>query len=270
MSKQTAIDLVNAFAADNGPSVFPKIDRAALAAGLIDRINDPNTINQRGTPFCGPANLTRAVALANPDVYAQAAIDLYTKGVARFNGLEVRAGRELKQSPPLGNANAADWIMLASIRDSDNWFLSPAGWFGLSLAGITLPGTMESWFRSAGYQTIISKTYLALKPVPMVLAVEAHEASQYAKPGSGYKVVLFIDSNLLDADSQDNLFSVYPDHWVALTTPIADNGDIIGYDAPISFKVFSWGREMPVPVDPSHPLTKRSFLTRYYGYIAAK
>ena len=266
MSKQAAIGLVNQFASQSSQGVWPQIDRNALAAGLIARINDPNLINQMGTPLCGPASLVRAIDDNTPIIYAQAAIDLYTRGTARIGNLDVRPGSELKQSAPQGNTNPADWIMLASIRDSNNWFLSPAGLFGSNLAGMTLPQTMESWFSNAGYTQIINITYFAAKPIYSVLAMEMHRSSYLFS--QGYKVVLFIDSDVLDPDCQGDLVSMYPDHWVALTSTITDGG-IINYDAPISFKIYSWGRQMSVPVDPRRPLSKRDFIGKYYGFIAA-
>jgi len=266
MSKQTAIAFVNRFKSQTGPSVWPNVSRAALAEGLIQRINSPNTINQQGTPLCGPASFVRAIASDNPDGYAQAAIDVYTLGAAKIGSLDIRPGTELKQSAPQGGTDPADWIMLGSVRDANNWFFSPAGWFGISLAGITRAATMEQWFRDAGYTRIINITYYFLKPIPTVLAIEAHRASNYWV--SGYKVVLLIDSNMLNSDCQDDLVSMYPDHWVALNSAIRDGG-LINYDAPVSFSVYSWGRSVSVPVNPGKPLLKRDFLHKYYGFIAA-
>jgi hypothetical protein len=267
MSKQTAIALVNQFQSQPGGGQYPKINRAALADGLVARINDPNLIDQRGTPLCGPSSLVRAVALDNPDAYAQAAIDLFTRGSARIGNMNVRPGKELRESAPEGNTNPADWILIASIRDSDNWFFSTAGWFSSTIAGITRPGTMESWFRDAGYTDIINLTYLFAKPIPSVLAMELQRASRLFQ--SGYKVVLFIDADVLAANTQDDIFSMHPDHWVALTSTIVDGG-IINYEAPVSFSIYTWGRTMSVPVDANRSLSKRAFLHKYYGFIAAR
>jgi hypothetical protein len=266
MAKQDAINLVQQFAAQPGVSVWPQINRARLAAGLIERIQDPNKIHQRGTPLCGPASLVRALASDDPTAYARAAIDLYTHGTARIRALNVRAGNELKRAAPEGNADPADWILLASVRDSDNWFFSPAGWFGSNLAGITRPGTMESWLRDAGYTDIVNITYLVAKPIPSVLAAEAYRASNLFR--EGYKVLLFIDADMLEESTQDDAVSMYPDHWVALNSAITDGG-IVNYDAPVSFSIYTWGRELSVPLNAAKPLSKRDFLGKYYGFIAA-
>lgn len=265
MSKDSAIAKIQQFDSQGDAGVWPHVNRKDLVAGLIDRLNNPNNIFQAGTPLCGPSSFIRQVVIDNPDAYAQAAIDLYRRGQARIGSLDIKADNELRRSAIRGGTNPADWIMIASIRDSDNWFLSPAGWLP-NTAGITRPATMESWFRNAGYSQIVNITYLAAKPITSVLAAEAKRASRLFS--KGYKVVLFIDSDMLDADSQDDAVSMYPDHWVALTSPISDAG-IVNYQGPVSFTIYSWGRQMSVPVDSARPLSKRHFLHKYYGFIAA-
>src|SRR5262249_45513943 len=135
-----------------------------------------------------------------------------------------------------------------------------------NIAGITRPGTMESWLRDAGYTRIVNKTYFAAKPIPSVLAVEAQQASRLF--GEGYRVMLLIDADMLDSSSQDDIISPFPNHWITLNSVITDGG-IVNYDAPVSFKAYTWGKELSVPVNRLKPLSKRSFLHRYYGFIAA-
>jgi hypothetical protein len=266
MSQASAIKLMNEFAAKNGPSKWSKVDRTAFARGVIERILDPNKVHQRGTPLCGPASLTRAIAKDSPVVYARAAIDLYQRGKAVIKTLEIEAGSELLKSAPQGKTDPADWVFLASIRDSDNWFFSPAGWFGSNAAGITMPDTVAEWFQAAGYTKIVNITHKAAKPNHFSLATEAKKASDLKK--KGYKVMLFIDADMLDADTQDDLVSMHPDHWVTLTSQITDGGTY-DYDKPVSFQVYSWGRTIDVPVDSKKPLTKFKFLHKYYGFVAA-
>lgn len=267
MSKEEAIRKVNQFKAETGAGRWAHLQRGTLADGLIERINDPNLIAQRATPLCGPAALVRAIARNSPLQYATAVIDLFKNARAHIGSLTITPGSELLRDPPEGNTNQADWIMLASIRDSDNWFFSPSGIFGSSLAGITQPGTIEQWFRNAGYSSVIQKTYTVLKPIYMVLAAELAEANRLFN--QGYYVLLIVDSDVLSRDTQDDLVSMYPDHWIVLNSPIRDGG-IINYDAPIQFRAWSWGREINVPESASKPLPKRDFLHKYYGFIAAR
>jgi len=255
MSKDTAKALVNAFNYNQAlQSQWPNVNKLDLASGLLARIDNPSAINQSGTPFCGPASLVRSLATTNPDGYAQAAIDLYSRGTARINNLNLTPGNNLKRAQVPANTNVADWIMLGSVRDSSNWFLSAGGWFGSNLAGVTLPMTIETWFRNAGYTDVINDTSLTGGDIPSVKSMCALRASQ--KFNDGYNVCMLIDADLLDAETQNDIFSLYPDHWVVLNSTITNAGTM-NYNDPASFQVYSWGngnRQVP-ETPPGNSLT---------------
>lgn len=268
MSKESAIALVNQFVASGIGRSWPNIDRAALAAGLIERINDPNRINQGGTPLCGPASLIRSVAIGNSDAYARAAIDLYTSGRARINNLDIRPGDAVLNAPVPSGTSPADWMMLASLRDSDNWLLSTAGFFANGAAGVTIPPTIETWFRNAGFTQIVNRTSLTGGDIPLVKSLHVQEASRLFT--QGYNVAMLIDADLLETGTQNDIFSMYPDHWVVLASRIAAGGST-NYAANMEpFRVFTWGRLMSVPVNPATPLIYERFLTKFYGFVAAR
>ncbi len=213
-TKDDALKLVADFAAVSPcPSVWPKLDQATIAAGLRDRINDPNTIDQANTSLCGPAEFARDIAQDKPFDYAKAVIDLYKTGQALIGTLIIKPRDDLKTQPVVGRVNQTDWILLASIRDSDNW------WFHLQApndktSSMTLPHSKEDWLKRAGYTEVINETNLVLcKDL-----ANAVKASKLFK--GGYKVALFINSNMLDAATMGDP-SPWPDHWVALTSAIA-------------------------------------------------
>jgi len=270
MSKQTATTLVNQFMANSSlASVWPHVDKLDFASGLLARIDDHNRIDQAGTPLCGPSTLVRSLASSNPDAYAQAAIDLYSKGSAKVGSLEVKPGTELKQASVAANTNPADWVMLGSVRDTNNWFLSPAGWFANNFAGITLPSTIEKWFKTAGYTKVINDTSLLGGDIPSVKSQCVKRASDYF--GAGYNVAMLVDSNVLKASNQDDIISAYPDHWVVLTSAI-DNAGTMDYKKLCSFKIYTWGvgdRKVP-QTPPGNSLTYEKFLNKFYGFVAAK
>ena len=95
MSKDTAKATLSGFLSRPSAVLWPKVDKAALVAGLSARVDNPDLIRQAATPYCGPASLTRTIAGDNPDAYVGAAIDLYTKGAAQIGNrgkLDVRIG----------------------------------------------------------------------------------------------------------------------------------------------------------------------------------
>lgn len=270
MSKDTAKALVVQFNFNTTiTSQWPKIAKLDLASGLLARIENPNNINQAGTPLCGPASLVRALATTNPDAYAQAAIDLYSKGKAQIGTLILSPGNNLKQAAVPANTDPADWIMLASVRDASNWFMSPAGWFGSNLAGITIPATIEKWFKDAGYTSVINDTALGGGDLPSVKSMRAQRASQKFK--DGYNVCMLVDSDVLKSSTQNDIISMYPDHWVVLNSEIKNAGTM-NYDDLASFKIYTWGTgDRLVPqTPPGNALTHRAFLNKFYGFVAAK
>ncbi len=270
MSKETATTLVNQFMANPGlPTVWPHVDKLDFASGLLTRVNNPNQINQAGTPLCGPAALVRSIAQNDPDSYAQAGIDLWSKGTAKIGSLNVKPGSELKQAPVAVNTDPSDWVMLGSVRDTSNWFLSPAGWFGSNFAGITLPSTIEKWFKDAGYTKVINDTSLTGGDIPTVKSMCSKRASDLFS--AGYYVALLVDSNVLKASNQNDVISMYPDHWVVLNSTI-DNAGTVDYQKLCLFKIYTWGDgERQVPqTPPGNPLTFEKFLNKFYGFVAAK
>ena len=270
MSKDTAKTLVTQFNFNQSIiSQWPNIAKLDLASGLLARVEDPNVINQSGTPLCGPATLVRALATNNPDGYAQAAIDLYSKGKAQINTLSLTPGSNLKKAAVPARTDPADWIMLGSVRDSSNWLLSPGGWFGSNLAGVTVPATIEKWFKDAGYTDVINDTSLTGGDIPMVKSMRALKASQKFK--DGYNVCMLVDGDVLKSDTQDDIFSLFPTHWVVLSSEIANAGTM-NYKDLASFKIYTWGvgdRQVP-QTPPGNPLTHDKFLHKFYGFVAAK
>jgi len=287
--KPTALAVVDQFASGvsawGNKSAWKHIDKTAFADGLRDRINEPDHINQAGTPLCGPASFTRAVAKTQPVAYAMAACDLFATGAGQIGNLKFQAGSELLGAPipaaagdSKGPMNPADWTMLCALRDDDNWFLSPAGWFSPAgpfpdAAGITTPHTMERWLRETGFTDILNMTYLFFQPKTVNFAVELDAANHRLMDGSF--VFLFIDSDMLYSSKQTG-HSLTPDHWVTLTTAIVKNqksphlSQVQETDT-LNFTVYSWGQgHRPVPEVPKVPLRQVHFLAKYYGFVAAR
>jgi hypothetical protein len=287
--KAAALALVDQFANGTGTwgnkCAWKHIDKVAFAAGLRDRIKEPDDINQAGTPLCGPASFTRAVAKTQPLAYARAACDLYATGAAQIGNLKFKAGRELlgamipaAAGDSNGPMNPADWTMLCALRDDDNWFLSPAGWFSPAgpfpdAAGITTPHTVERWLRESGFTDILNMTYLFFQPKNVNFVVELEAANHRLMDGSF--VFLFIDSDMLYWNKQTG-HSFTPDHWVTLTAAFVKNQksshltEITPTDT-LNFTVYSWGEgHRQVPQVPYIPLTEERFLAKYYGFVAAR
>ena len=269
-TKDDALKLVDDFAALTPcPSVWPKLDQATIADGLKERIKDWNKIDQANTSLCGPAEFARDIAEDKPFDYAKAVIDLYQTGQALIGTLSIKPRADLKTAPMVGRVHQTDWILLASIRDSDNW------WFHLqapndNATSMTLPHSKENWLKRAGYTDVINETNLvACKDLP-----NAIKANNLFK--AGYKVALFIHGNMLEAKTMNDL-SPWPDHWVALTSAMEIKsinmtrpGTLVNdQSSSVKFEIYTWGdgrRKVPE----SGTLTEYNFLNNYYGFIACR
>ena len=95
-----------------------------------------------------------------PEDFARYVIDLYETGRAKIGSLEVKPGADCRNYRVVADDVAAvDWVALASLRDGGNALLdyqSPSN----EAAGITLPGTLASWFRAGDFRPVENKTNL--------------------------------------------------------------------------------------------------------------
>jgi hypothetical protein len=266
-AKSNAKQLVDQFEGSDAAGVFPSITRPALAAGLRDRIDHPEHMQQANTGLCGPASFLNAIADNDPVTYAHFGIDLYTKGTAKIKDLTITPSTTFKSTDPgPSGTDAADWVTLGSIRDSDNAIFTHkgvGGWWD-DLKAINMPHSVADWFRKAGFTDVKNETNL----IATKGWSDVREATKLR--GKGYKVCLFINGDMLKVDDQEN-FSVLPDHWVGLASAITTTTILEDPACKIQMTVFSWGQQQTVPQKPDvksmHP---KVFLRNFYGYVAGK
>lgn len=268
--------LINEFEARTKNGVWSGVTKADVVAGLRDRLNNPNHVSSRKLNLCGPAAFVRNLVMDDPVNYVKIVVGLFEDGRAYIGSKTVTPGKDLlKYTPPtkveadtthnLGEAfNRADWIILASLRDSDNSFLDFQS-VNDSAAGITMPHTMVKWFKEMGYTDIKNETNILFRKD----LANAKEATRLYS--NNYKVCLFISADMLSTKEQSN-WSATPDHWVVLASAIKFTGTGLESDpaAGVDFKVFTWGKVQNVPVDTTKPLSIADFLPNYYGYVACK
>ena len=132
-----------------------------------------------------------------------------------------------------------------------------------------MPSTIERWFRNAGFTRVINDTSLTGGDIPMVKSMCAKRASDLF--AAGYYVALLIDGDMLEASNQNDMISMYPDHWVVLNSRI-DNAGTTDYSRPCAFTIYTWGdgaRRVP-QTPPGNTLAFDKFLNKFYGFVAAK
>lgn len=255
--KERAQAIVTAFAARSRAGRFVHIARADVARGLLERVVRPDGISQSRTSLCGPAALLFNLATRDPVGYVQFVIDLYEKGTARAGGLKVTPGKDLLEYDPKTRLDAVDWIPLASLRDSDNWFFDYQS-ADNDFSAMTLPNNLVGWFRKIGFKQIVNETNLVITKDEKSI----REAARLYR--DEFWVCLFVNEQLLDPAKQEKL-SLTASHWIVLTS------DVTILNGNLSMTVFSWGDgHRAVPYDPTQTLSVTNFLRNYYGYVAAR
>ena len=231
------------------------IKKQDVVDGLKDRLASPDHIDTSNLNLCGPGLFFYFLAQDEPATYAQIVIDLFRQRKAWLGSRKITAPNELVISPVTKGVDPVDWIPMTSLRSDENFVLvandDPVG-----LDALTMPSAITKWLDQAGYTDTQNETNVwRTKGVDSI-----REASDYL--GRGYRVGLFINSNMLHSTQQSS-FSFFPNHWVSLETPfrLDPRGNAV-------MSVWSWTRTYLLPV--FHTLSPDELLKNYYGYIAGK
>lgn len=262
--QEDAIRIVDEFDAAPRLGVWTNISPADAIRGLRERVRSPSLINQGGSMLCGPAAFAFDLAKSDPVNYVRAVINLYTGGTAVIGTFLLQPAKDLIFNRFAGGIQAVDWIMLASLRDSTNWFFDVESVDDM-LSAPTLPLTMATWLQRVGYTQIVNKTNVWFTKDLQNLR-EANDLRS-----KGYRIFLFIHCNMLYANKRSTP-SIAPNHWVMLQSHINIAGLPLESLKTVSLEVYSWGETAPLPDTRNNesPMKLPEFLSNYYGFVAFK
>jgi hypothetical protein len=254
-----AAELVCTFMKLAGRGRWPGLDRDEVGVGLLMRLAYPSLLRQGQASLCGPAAFIFNLVQDRPSEYAGFAIRLYNTGTARMGSLTITPRDAVRQYAPTWQIDPADWVTMAGLRDSEDW------WFSYDTADRTFSGAttqleMAWWFNRAGYSDIRQEANLTRHQRD---TDNMDEASRLFS--EGYRVCLLIDGQMIQVAEQGTSGSaLFKDrHWVVLRSKIDRSGDTV------NMLIFTWGeKNRKVPESGALPLS--DFLENYYGYVAAK
>lgn len=200
-----------------------------IRASIQDRVNYLSYPSQNETSLCGPAAFFYCLQRDRPDVYEQAAKELWLYGKTKIGGLEIAPGEGCRH--PAGNfdhsISGLDWMTLAGLRDSANSLISFDD-VNSSVAGITLWPTLTEWFVKAGYEKVFSNVGVTQAGVEGI-----RELNEYIQ--KGYTVVTLINDSLLEGSN--NKHTTFPNHWIVWAGPAIQQ-----LNGSMQLKLFSWGQ----------------------------
>ena len=258
MSDTATLAKIQEFRAKTDPSPWTHIPRAVFADSLTARVNDGDLIDTSNVNLCGPGAFFRNMAQDYPFLYAAIAVELYDKGHSSFFSFNIKGNDKLYRWKPSGKVDPVDWVVLATFRDNENtaWhFNSESDGF----AGITMPHSLASWYKSIGYTSVDNSTNVWFtKGVDHLL-----KAGNYFN--HGFRVNLFVNAQILYPNTV-NSSSWFPDHWVVLDSPI----DVVVRHTVkfLEFKVWCWGDVKRVPLNGT--VAGINLTNNYYGYVVAR
>jgi hypothetical protein len=217
-------------------------DKRKIEAQIASRMSHSSYPNQGGTSLCGPASFFYCLQMDRPDVYKQAANELWLYGKTKINNLEIKPGEGCRH--PKGTfyingrerISGLDWITLASLRDSENSIMSYDE-VDDQVAGITMWGKLTEWFEKSGYMKVFSNVGLARCNIE-----DLAQLNKYAK--KGFKVVSLISAGMLFDFGPDDTSS--KNHWIVWDGTLRNsNGQDVTenskIDEIVNLKLFSWG-----------------------------
>jgi len=242
--------LVAAFA--NGPKTgaFRYLGHTEVLQGIRNRLANPDKIDQGDASLCGPASFLYCILKDDPEAWVTYVTQMWLKGSARIRSLEVKPSKDCLNANPAG-VKAVDWVALASLRDSENTFFDYQS-SSNEVGGITMPGTMASWFERAGYKQVTNETNLFFTKSADTLKTAVGLATQ------NRRVCMLINANMIASNGGASGFFSTANHWVVLK----GGAGITGSKAEL--RIWSWGQSN------KWTFTKLDeVMTNHYGYVSA-
>ncbi|WP_373240022.1 hypothetical protein [Kluyvera ascorbata] len=194
-------------------------EKSKIEAEINDRYYHLSYPYQASASVCGPAAFFYCLQMDRPDVYAQAAKELWLYGKTKIGRLEITPSEGCRH--PAGHfhddISGLDWMTLAGLRDSENAIFS-FDTLDSPVAGITMWPTLAEWFEKAGYEKVFSNAGITQAGIQGI-----QKLNEYVKQGC--KVVTLINDGLLNG-SQSN--TTIPTHWIVWDGPVTNdtNGDV--------------------------------------------
>jgi hypothetical protein len=222
------------FQNSSAAGVWPFISKPELLGDIRRTVANPFNVSQEATVLCGPAAILFELASRQPVRYVEVCQQLYETGEFKSRSKIVRPSKTLRESRVPSGITLADWILMATLRDTENAIFDVEATSGPIAMGITTPWEMKGWtFEILAYDKVAyQSTYLYGEFEAM------REASNIVKRGG--VAFLMIHSAML---GQEAPAVAFPNHWISFLGGLQiDDGVWHRWDSGhIKFDCYSWG-----------------------------
>ena len=258
-TKQQATSAIAAFQARTNALHF-NVTRASVVSDLTTLVNDPDLVHQGQLNLCGPAATIRTVLRRDPKLVVEATINLVESGKGRFGRRLIEPGADLRNQrfQTSWNCHAAEWVIMSSLRDDENWLLDFEGTPEDDLSGATTPGEIQDWLDETGL-------YSSVKDQANLVINEDTTHAMNLTVNNNTDNILLIHSHLLrgatavsNKKSDEFILQSFPNHFVILESNVTLTSGKVKLD------VWSWGSLYTIDVP------KATFEANYYGAVIAK
>lgn len=239
----------------SSPWRFPKDEFATRLRAVI---NSPYLINQGSINVCGPASFFMIWCTVDPVGFCKYAIDMYLMGHGNIGNLLVRPDSSLVnqeysliQDRLTIQCPSCDWMVMSSLRDSENHVLDFNGTPEEDVSGITTPGEIEKWLNSTGIFIQVSNQ------ASIAIAADIDHAAGLL-PSKDTFIIMLINAVMLPQSGSSSLSSLarfFPNHFIVLQS----RAEISSLAVKLDF--WSWGETYSAEIDIGE------FRSNYYGSI---
>lgn len=228
---------------------WPGLDRNQVLARINTLRGNANDFNQGGIGLCTAAAFYHHIIQRDPSQFYWFAEALYHQGISFLGQLKVAPGDDLRRVNYNGLAQKyahlppqADWMLMAALRDSENWFFDYEGTPDESIAMSTSAKELSTWYEETGLYTNV--TYCDDTDLAAISALD--------KTANNH-IALWVAVKLLN-DPRDGT------HMITLESPMV----IDQANNTVTFDYWTWGqpvRTLTTTVD--------ALKQYYYGAITA-
>jgi hypothetical protein len=223
------------------PGLWPYVLKSELINDIRQTIGDPLNVNQGSTPLCGPASIIYKLAAQYPRRYVEILQNLFETGQFQARTHTIKPSTTLVNSRIRKDVTLADWILMSTLRDTENLFSPVEESSSIFVMGFTKPWEMKGWtyellnFDTTDYDSLI-----------FYGEFEAMQKAQ-AVVDKGGVVFLMIHSALL---GNAKPVVPYPDHWITFLGNLSiDDGVWNRKGGHIRFDCYSWGQRIHIDIE---------------------
>jgi len=251
-------DALTAFESSAVPGVWPYITKADLLSDLRVTVNDPLNVNQGFTPLCGPAAVVYELVRRDPVFFVQICQQLFETGqFAARTGRIVQPSDTLRNSRVRTGITTVDWMVMATVRDSENLLFHVDADAPDFVTGISNPWEVKGWTAELlGYHNV------SFQPILFYGECEALQRAQTIRDQGG---VAFLLINVALLGSPKPAIPI-PDHWIDFLGNLQIDPEVwdrrrIGQ---IHFDCYTWGGIRHLDIN------EKTFEACFFGMVTGR